>query len=84
MSSSAVVQLNVLGQALIQHDLRADPWQDFTLLGERISASLIWGQRSAARSPKRRRAMGRFVRPWKRGAGVPVDPLQPGFPLSRE
>jgi hypothetical protein len=31
MSSSATLGLNALRQALIQHDLRADPWPDFLM-----------------------------------------------------
>jgi len=31
MSAPANFRLNVLGQALIQHDLRAHPWSDFSM-----------------------------------------------------
>jgi len=31
MSAPANFRLNVLGQALIQHDLRAHPWPDFSM-----------------------------------------------------
>ena len=32
MSADAIFELTVLGQALIQHDLRADPWPGFSVL----------------------------------------------------
>jgi hypothetical protein len=57
MSAAANFRLNVLGQALIQHDLRAHPWPDFSMSAAMLRpVDLCFSDLgTAARSPKRRR-----------------------------